>query len=439
MVVDSLKNPEKQFSDIVSDVLASQSEPSDLLTSPSEMNFAVVDVEGDGEQRTVDKLGRTSSVRPINNELYHPQQQQPLQDFQHLHQQQQQQPHWRGSQTTSSPTVYKSTHLPFKPTGSTLNSELGQNIPGSWVGQSDPFLDEERQPPPSGGSRPGPWSLNPKPTNTVFAEISATPFLEDHLDREPGFGNSDPVSNLPQPNFQKVKNSFYAEVSSTSKTTQVGVAPRPTSFLSTSTLSTTTFKPKPQKGIAVFLKPTQMTEFMMPEDLNSVISSVSDIPGYLQYDPSSVTQVPEVDAEQQQPSIVTPITYKPTFKPYVPDANDTKFVVDFVLEEVSTEEEEAAPVAAVDADVVSVAENDTMLALATMISEKLNFVEMGESATKYINQLSNNSLVNLVVIFGLPIITAVLSVMGAGPLAIATTAWVVPIAAVLVLPDLVQK
>ena len=95
--------------------------------------------------------------------------------------------------------------------------------------------------------------------------------------------------------------------------------------------------------------------------------------------------------------------------------------------------------AAVDADVVSVAENDTMLALATMISEKLNFVEMGESATKYINQLSNNSLVNLVVIFGLPIITAVLSVMGAGPLAIATTAWVVPIAAVLVLPDLVQK
>ena len=182
-----------------------------------------------------------------------------------------------------------------------------------------------------------------------------------------------------------------------------------------------------------------MTEFMTPDDLNSVISSVSDIPGYLQYDPSSVTQVPEVDAEQQQPSIVTPIAYKPTFKPYVPDANDTKYVVDFVLEEVSTEEEAAAPAAAVDADVVSVAENDTMLALATMISEKLNFVEMGESATKYINQLSNNSLVNLVVIFGLPIITAVLSVMGAGPLAIATTAWVVPIAAVLVLPDLVQK
>jgi hypothetical protein len=45
----------------------------------------------------------------------------------------------------------------------------------------------------------------------------------------------------------------------------------------------------------------------------------------------------------------------------------------------------------------------------------------------------------LIVIFGLPIITAVLSVMGAGPLAIATTAWVVPIAAVFVLPDLVQR
>ena len=127
-----------------------------------------------------------------------------------------------------------------------------------------------------------------------------------------------------------------------------------------------------------------------------------------------MTQFPDAAA--------TSVPYKPTFKPYVPDANDTKFVVDFVLEEVSTEEEAAAPAAAVDADVVSVAENDTMLALATMISEKLNFVEMGESATKYINQLSNNSLVNLVVIFGLPIITAVLSVMGAGPLAIATTA-----------------
>ena len=43
------------------------------------------------------------------------------------------------------------------------------------------------------------------------------------------------------------------------------------------------------------------------------------------------------------------------------------------------------------------------------------------------------------VIFGLPIITAVLSVMGAGPLAIATTAWVVPIAAIFVLPDMMNQ
>ena len=169
---------------------------------------------------------------------------------------------------------------------------------------------------------------------------------------------------------------------------------------------------------------------MITESSQSGTQPLPDVPGYPQYKPSSVTQFPDAAA--------TSVPYKPTFKPYVPDANDSKFTVDngFILEELSTEE---PVIAASLPDTVDIASNDTIAALAAMISEKVDFGQIGESATKYINQLSNNSLVNLLVIFGIPIITAVLSVMGAGPLAIATMAWIVPIASVLVLPDLVQR
>ena len=131
---------------------------------------------------------------------------------------------------------------------------------------------------------------------------------------------------------------------------------------------------------------------------------------------------------------MTPVSYKPTFKPYIPDTNSTQFIVDndFLLEK--------------DVDFTTLPslsslqignQSDNILSL--MLSEKFDFGEMGDAATKYINQLSANSLVNVVVIFGLPIIKAVLSVMGAGPLAIATIAWVIPIAAVFVLPDFVNR
>jgi len=71
-----------------------------------------------------------------------------------------------------------------------------------------------------------------------------------------------------------------------------------------------------------------------------------------------------------------------------------------------------------------------------LLAENFDFSQVSEAATKVINNLSTNSLIMIVVIFGLPVTTALLSIFGAGPLAIASIAWIIPISAVLFLPDL---
>jgi hypothetical protein len=128
LVVDSLhENPEKQFSQIVSDVLASQSEPVDLLTSPSETNAMAVGGE-DGYDERKDFI-RTSSVHPFDGHKNK------FQSFHHYHQPQQQQEHF-SLWTTDAPSNYKSTQMPFKPTGSGFNSGSGQVRPSLWSSQS---------------------------------------------------------------------------------------------------------------------------------------------------------------------------------------------------------------------------------------------------------------------------------------------------------------
>jgi len=103
-------------------------------------------------------------------------------------------------------------------------------------------------------------------------------------------------------------------------------------------------------------------------------------PGLPQYDPASVTQVPALESEPS--SLVTPVSYKPTFKPFVPEANDTQFVVDndFILEEVSEEDEEGVTVQ----PYVANEENDvaeTLMSTATMLAEKFDFVQVQFSKT----------------------------------------------------------
>ena len=58
--------------------------------------------------------------------------------------------------------------------------------------------------------------------------------------------------------------------------------------------------------------------------------------------------------------------------------------------------------------------------------------------TETLNQLSSNSLLNISVVFGLPVVTALLSFMGAGPIAIASAAWIIPLLTLLIVPDLLR-
>jgi hypothetical protein len=172
VVVDSLRDREKQFSDILSDIFSAQNE---LATNQERKDFV-----------------RTSSVHPFGQDFHHQQQQQQQQQHQqqqqqqqHQQQQQQQQPlkqqqqqqqqqqQIRATSSTPAAKVYKSTHIPFKPTGSTQD-----------------FLHRyPQQSQEAGHARPGKWSLVPKPV--------AAGMMPDHL------GSSE--------------QSVYAKVSSTSR------------------------------------------------------------------------------------------------------------------------------------------------------------------------------------------------------------------------------
>ena len=73
---------------------------------------------------------------------------------------------------------------------------------------------------------------------------------------------------------------------------------------------------------------------------------------------------------------MTPVSYKPTFKPSVPEANETQFIVDndFLLDEVS-EEDEGVTVQPYSASVNNDAA-ETLLSTATMLAEKIDFVQV---------------------------------------------------------------
>ena len=65
-------------------------------------------------------------------------------------------------------------------------------------------------------------------------------------------------------------------------------------------------------------------------------------------------------------------------------------------------------------------------------------VEKVFDLTETFNRLSSNSVLNISVVFGLPMVTALLSFLGAGPIAIATAAWIIPLLPLLIVPDLLR-
>jgi len=112
---------------------------------------------------------------------------------------------------------------------------------------------------------------------------------------------------------------------------------------------------------------------------------------------------------KSRPTFASVMSYKPTFKPPI------------IFAEVANIEVTLPP--------KLTSSKPNSLESVTEIDEKINL-------TSTLNQLSSNSVVNILVVFGLPAVTALLSFLGAGPLAIASVAWLIPIAAVMVLPEL---
>ena len=415
--------------------------------------------------------------------LHHQQQQQRQQQQQKQQQQQQQQQQKEQTQDsvkiTSKP--YKTTHMPFKPTGTSLKAtdnllyskpSLYSNIwknsePSGFPVQSPD--SQQKYPEISSTPKPfktvgaGTWLMATSiATTSKPAQLYAATSRPGNFELEVPESNPTPdpsfitlpsyasilSSSKPMKNAGSISNQNYLKVSSTTgenlnsfQDYQANVKPvnpsQVPAYADISSTSQNTFAASSwqlsSKTSSTF-EPDRSGLVPDPFQYEYADPVPESPPGYPQYNPSSVTQVPELDTEQILNSPVTPVSYKPTFKPYIPDTNNTQFIVDndFLLEK--------------DVDLTTLPslsslqiDNQTDNLLSLMLSEKFDFGEMGDAATKYINQLSANSLVNVVVIFGLPIITAVLSVMGAGPLAIATIAWVIPIAAVFVLPDFVNS
>ena len=107
--------------------------------------------------------------------------------------------------------------------------------------------------------------------------------------------------------------------------------------------------------------------------------------------------------------------YKPTFRPPLLQA-------------------EISNVVATVATVTTV--TSTLTSLNQEVEEKPD--QKVFDLTETFNQLSSNSWLNISVVFGLPMATALLSFFGAGPMAIASAAWIIPLLTLLIVPDLLR-
>ncbi len=117
----------------------------------------------------------------------------------------------------------------------------------------------------------------------------------------------------------------------------------------------------------------------------------------------------------------TTTTYKPTFKPAIFAPGVSNVNLNLLSED---------KVALIDID----ASANEAVDSTTEVDEKVDYNPFAD-----LSKLSNNSVVNLIVLIGLPAVTALLSFAGAGPFVIAMFAWLIPIASLFILPDLSSR
>ena len=124
----------------------------------------------------------------------------------------------------------------------------------------------------------------------------------------------------------------------------------------------------------------------------------------------TTTQSPILKKEEPEQ-----IYYKPTFRPPLLQVEISNVVV----------------------TTTTVSPTTTIASLNQEVDEKPD-QKLVFDLTETLNQLSSNSLLNISVVFGLPVVTALLSFMGAGPIAIASAAWIIPLLTLLIVPDLLR-
>ena len=124
---------------------------------------------------------------------------------------------------------------------------------------------------------------------------------------------------------------------------------------------------------------------------------------------------PILKKEEPEASLQEQIYYKPTFRPPLLQVEISNVVV----------------------TTTTVSPTTTIASLSQEVDEKPD-QKLVFDLTETLNQLSSNSLLNISVVFGLPVVTALLSFMGAGPIAIASAAWIIPLLTLLIVPDLLR-
>ena len=129
----------------------------------------------------------------------------------------------------------------------------------------------------------------------------------------------------------------------------------------------------------------------------------------------TTTQSPIPKKEEPEASLQEQIYYKPTFRPPLLQVEISNVVV----------------------TTTTVSPTTTIASLNQEVDEKPD-QKLVFDLTETLNQLSSNSLLNISVVFGLPVVTALLSFMGAGPIAIASAAWIIPLLTLLIVPDLLR-
>ena len=129
----------------------------------------------------------------------------------------------------------------------------------------------------------------------------------------------------------------------------------------------------------------------------------------------TTTQSTILKKEEPEASLQEQIYYKPTFRPPLLQVEISNVV----------------------ATTTTVSPTTTIASLNQEVDEKLD-QKLVFDLTETLNQLSSNSLLNISVVFGLPVVTALLSFMGAGPIAIASAAWIIPLLTLLIVPDLLR-